>query len=41
MCGAMVHQGPDDGGSTWATASIGMRRLSIIDLSNGHQPVSK
>jgi len=37
----MIHRGPDDegvlAGRTW---SIGMRRLSIIDLSGGHQPIS-
>lgn len=35
------HRGPDDEGQHidhWA--AIGMRRLSIIDLSGGHQPLS-
>lgn len=35
------HRGPDDEGlhlDGWA--AIGMRRLSIIDLSGGHQPLS-
>jgi asparagine synthase (glutamine-hydrolysing) len=41
MCGAMVHRGPDDEGIYLGDGvAIGMRRLSIIDLSNGHQPVS-
>src|SRR5215831_4964041 len=40
MCDAMIHRGPDDVG-VYADdrAAIGMRRLSIIDLSTGHQPV--
>ena len=35
----MTHRGPDDEGY-WCSerASIGMRRLSIIDLTGGHQP---
>jgi asparagine synthase (glutamine-hydrolysing) len=41
MCGAMVHRGPDDEGLyVRGGVGIGMRRLSIIDLDNGHQPVS-
>jgi asparagine synthase (glutamine-hydrolysing) len=40
MCDAIVHRGPDDVGVyTDAIASIGMRRLSIIDLTTGRQPV--
>jgi asparagine synthase (glutamine-hydrolysing) len=41
MCGAMVHRGPDDEG-IYLERDIGlaMRRLSIIDLETGHQPVS-
>jgi asparagine synthase (glutamine-hydrolysing) len=41
MCGAMVHRGPDDEG-IWLGdgVALGMRRLSIIDLDNGHQPIS-
>src|SRR5215471_9765296 len=40
MCDALIHRGPDDVG-IYADdhAAIGMRRLSIIDLSTGHQPV--
>lgn len=46
MCDVIRHRGPDDDGfhvdSTVAgsTCAIGMRRLSIIDLSTGHQPIS-
>ena len=41
MCAAMVHRGPDDEGIYVAPGvGIGMRRLSIIDLGNGHQPLS-
>src|SRR6266704_3275945 len=40
MCDAMVHRGPDDAGYyADDRAAMGMRRLSIIDLSTGHQPV--
>ncbi len=41
MCAAMRHRGPDDEGvHTEPNCSIGMRRLSIIDLATGHQPIS-
>ncbi len=41
MCGAMVHRGPDDEGIFSAPqVALGMRRLSIIDLSSGHQPIA-
>ena len=40
MCGAMVHRGPDDGGIAQIDGvTLGMRRLSIIDLAGGHQPM--
>jgi asparagine synthase (glutamine-hydrolysing) len=40
MCEAIVHRGPDDEGIfVKAGVGVGMRRLSIIDLSGGHQPV--
>jgi len=42
MCAAMVHRGPDDEGvyiGAGATAGLAMRRLSIIDLASGRQPV--
>src|SRR4051794_1823883 len=41
MCGAIVHRGPDDDGfHVEGGCAIGMRRLSIIDLHSGHQPIS-
>ena len=41
MCGAMVHRGPDDEGIYLGDGvALGMRRLSIIDLDNGHQPIA-
>jgi asparagine synthase (glutamine-hydrolysing) len=43
MCGRMVHRGPDDEGSHVDPASgfaLGARRLSVIDVAGGHQPVS-
>ena len=37
----MVHRGPDDAGMFIDGAvGLGHRRLSIIDLSGGHQPIS-
>src|SRR5580704_12179964 len=40
MCQAMVHRGPDDEGSQHLDGvTLGMRRLSIIDLEGGHQPI--
>jgi asparagine synthase (glutamine-hydrolysing) len=40
MCQAMVHRGPDDEGSLHLDGvTLGMRRLSIIDLEGGHQPI--
>jgi len=37
----MVHRGPDDEGTfSDGNAGIAMRRLAIIDLSTGHQPIS-
>jgi asparagine synthase (glutamine-hydrolysing) len=40
MMGALVHRGPDEDGILVApSAALGMRRLSIIDLPGGHQPV--
>ena len=40
MNAAIVHRGPDDDG-IWAEDGFGfaMRRLSIIDLAGGHQPM--
>jgi len=40
MCAVMTHRGPDDEGIyTDGGFGMGMRRLSIIDLSSGHQPI--
>ncbi|OLE82563.1 MAG: asparagine synthase (glutamine-hydrolyzing) [Acidobacteria bacterium 13_1_20CM_2_65_9] len=40
MCGAMVHRGPDEEGVYLGDGvALGMRRLSIIDLDNGQQPI--
>lgn len=40
MCNAMMHRGPDDAGYlVEGQVALGMRRLSIIDLSGGHQPI--
>jgi asparagine synthase (glutamine-hydrolysing) len=40
MCEQIVYRGPDDEGILVQDgAGLGMRRLSIIDLSGGHQPV--
>ncbi|MCP4398084.1 MAG: asparagine synthase (glutamine-hydrolyzing) [bacterium] len=40
MCQAIRHRGPDDQG-IYANerVGLGMRRLSIIDLNTGHQPI--
>jgi asparagine synthase (glutamine-hydrolysing) len=41
MCDAMRHRGPDDEGYfTDPGVGLGMRRLSIVDLEGGHQPMS-
>ena len=40
MCGTIVHRGPDDEGVlAEGDFGFGMRRLSIVDLSGGHQPM--
>jgi asparagine synthase (glutamine-hydrolysing) len=40
MCDRIIHRGPDDEGILVQDgAGLGMRRLSVIDLSGGHQPV--
>ena len=40
MCNMIRHRGPDDQG-TWTGdgVALGMRRLSIIDVAGGHQPI--
>lgn len=41
MCQVIQHRGPDDEGIyVKNNVGIGMRRLSIIDLASGHQPLS-
>ena len=43
MSEAMVHRGPDDSGVFFdppADVALAMRRLSILDLQSGHQPMS-
>ena len=41
MCDAIRHRGPDDEGQLVINnIGLGMRRLSIIDLESGHQPIS-
>jgi asparagine synthase (glutamine-hydrolysing) len=41
MNNAIVHRGPDDEGIIIdANVGLGIRRLSIIDLAGGHQPIS-
>jgi len=40
MADRIVHRGPDDEGiHDGGSVILGMRRLSIIDLSGGHQPI--
>src|SRR5579871_332648 len=41
MCDPIRHRGPDDEGYyVDGGCGLGMRRLSIIDLATGHQPIS-
>ena len=40
MCAAIRHRGPDDEGVYRAgSVGLGMRRLKVIDLEGGHQPM--
>src|SRR6266566_12028 len=41
MATSLTHRGPDDEGF-WSgkEAAVGMRRLAILDLPGGHQPLS-
>lgn len=50
MVDAIIHRGPDDRGTYWSASkkdaagmipgvALGFRRLSIIDVSGGHQPM--
>jgi asparagine synthase (glutamine-hydrolysing) len=41
MSAALVHRGPDDEGRMASgEVALGARRLSIIDLAGGHQPIA-
>src|SRR5215510_3495949 len=41
MGGSLIHRGPDDEGRyVDHRIALGMRRLSIIDLQGGHQPIA-
>ena len=41
MCDAIAHRGPDDWGyKIQDSVALGMRRLSIIDVEGGQQPIS-
>src|SRR5262245_19583282 len=41
MAPSIVHRGPDDEGFFISgPVGLGFRRLSIIDLTSGHQPMS-
>ncbi len=41
MLDAIVHRGPDDSGAeSVGDTTLGARRLSIIDLPGGHQPIA-
>ncbi|MBM3279368.1 MAG: asparagine synthase (glutamine-hydrolyzing) [Candidatus Handelsmanbacteria bacterium] len=41
MCAAIAHRGPDDEGIyRQGPAGLGMRRLKVIDLEGGRQPMS-
>ncbi len=41
MCNVLQHRGPNDEGFYINDyVGLGMRRLSIVDVENGHQPVS-
>ncbi len=41
MCATIVHRGPDqDGLTVEGEVALGMRRLSIIDLAGGRQPIA-
>jgi asparagine synthase (glutamine-hydrolysing) len=41
MCATIVHRGPDDEGvHTDGDFGFGMRRLSIVDVAGGHQPMT-
>ena len=40
MCKKIEHRGPDERGTFFGkNLSLGMQRLSIIDIENGSQPI--
>ncbi len=40
MCGRIIHRGPDESGAhITPDVALGMRRLSIIDIAGGSQPI--
>ena len=40
MCALLAHRGPDDEGYFFGDrVALGMRRLAIIDVQRGHQPI--
>lgn len=42
MNDALAHRGPDDEGyHVHEMIGLGQRRLSIIDLARGHQPIAR
>src|SRR5436190_9328872 len=41
MATVLHHRGPDEGGrSNYGPIAMGFRRLSIIDVAGGHQPMA-
>jgi asparagine synthase (glutamine-hydrolysing) len=41
MCRRLRHRGPDDSGTaSHEGVHVGMRRLSIVDIAGGHQPMA-
>lgn len=41
MCDVIAHRGPDDDGYFISErVAVGMRRLSIVDIQGGHQPMA-
>jgi asparagine synthase (glutamine-hydrolysing) len=41
MCNTLVHRGPDDEGCfVKGNVGLGIRRLKVIDLITGHQPIA-
>ncbi|WP_156434064.1 asparagine synthase (glutamine-hydrolyzing) [Bradyrhizobium retamae] len=41
MCSSIEYRGPDDDGMFFdQSVGLGMRRLSIVDVAGGHQPIS-